>query len=310
MKSYLSKQSSKQRIAFEQYKVKKAERLKDNKPIKRLWFRKAIRPLMRVVLWCQRKICGFSIEFINSELEPTDKQRVFAVSHIGKWDFEIVNEVIKPHFHILASDFMNMHGKFAGYAMNAFGVIFVDEQDKEDRANTKKMMEAVLLQGDNMMIFPEAAWNLSENEIIYDIAFGTVDVAMATDSVIVPISMEQYGKRFVINIGKNFIPTNKVDSTRELRDIMATLKYEIWEREGITKRSDIPYDYWDKFLRERVSEWPGYDMHAQVTDTFIPKYKKEFFSILRDMRNLVITEKNCFMVMDKKTFIHSLTKEK
>lgn len=129
---------SKQRIAFEQYKVKKSERLKDNKPIKHLWLRKAFRPLMRAMLWCQRKICGFSIEFINSELEPTDKQRVFAVSHIGKWDFEIVNEVIKPHFHILASDFMNMHGKFVGYAMNAFGVIFVDEQDKEDRANTRR----------------------------------------------------------------------------------------------------------------------------------------------------------------------------
>ena len=28
---------------------------------------------------------------------------------------------------------------------DAFGVIFVDEQDKEDRANSKKMMEAVLL---------------------------------------------------------------------------------------------------------------------------------------------------------------------
>ena len=80
---------------------------------------------------------------------------------------------------------------------------------------------------------------LSENEIIYDIAFGAVDIAMATDSVIVPISMEQYGKRFVINIGSNFIPTDKVDSTRELRDRMASLKYAIWEKEGITCRADI-----------------------------------------------------------------------
>lgn len=58
--------------------------------------------------------------------------------------------------------------------------------------------------------------------------------------------------------------------------------------------------------RERVSEWSGYDMHAQVTDTFIPKYKKEYFAVLKDMRKLKITKKNCFLVMDKKNFIHSL----
>lgn len=296
----------KQRLAFEKYKREKEKRLSKKKPIKWIRLKKMIRPAMRAVLKFQRKICGFTIEYVNKELELTNKQHVFAVSHIGKWDFEIVNEALKPHFHILASDFMNMHGNFSGYAMNAFGVVFVDEQDKADRANTKKMMEAVLRQGDNIMIFPEAAWNFSENEMIYDIAFGAVDIAMATDSVIVPISLEQYGKRFVINIGKNYVPANKEGSTRELRDIMATLKYEIWEREGMTHRSDIPYDYWEKFLKERVSEWPGYDMHAQVTDTFIPKYKKEYFAVLKDMRKLKITEKNCFLVMDKKNFIHSL----
>lgn len=290
-------------LAFEQYKRVKAQRLKKLKPIKGLKFRKIIRPLMRLMLFCQRKFCGLKIEFINGKLEPTTKQRVFAVSHIGKWDFEIINEALRPHFHILASDFINMHGKFAGWAMNAFGVIFVDEQDKEDRANSKKMMEAVLRQGDNMMIFPEAAWNLSENELIYDIAFGTVDIAMATDSVITPICMEQYGKRFVINVGKNYVPSDKVASTQELRDIMATLKWEIWEQEGITSRFDIPYDYWDRFLQKRVSEWPGYDIHAQITDTFIPKCKKEYYEILRDMRKVKLTDKNCFMIMDKDRFI-------
>lgn len=296
----------KQRLAFEKYKRLKLQRLLEVKPIKWLRFRKTIRPLMRLMLFCQRKFCGLEIEFINGKLEPTTKQRVFAVSHIGKWDFEIINEVLKPHFHILASDFINMHGKFAGWAMNAFGVIFVDEQDKEDRANSKKMMEAVLRQGDNMMIFPEAVWNLSENEIIYDIAFGAVDIAIATDSVIVPISMEQYGKRFVINIGTNFTPADKVDSTRELRDRMASLKYAIWEKEGIICRADVAYDYWDRFVTERISEWPGYDIHAQVTDVWIPKCKREYFEILRDMRNLNITEKNCFMVMDKELYIDKL----
>ena len=107
----------KQRLAFEKYKRLKLQRLLEVKPIKWLRFRKTIRPLMRLMLFVQRKFCGLEIEFINGKLEPTTKQRIFAVSHIGKWDFEIINEVLKPHFHILASDFINMHGKFAGWAM-------------------------------------------------------------------------------------------------------------------------------------------------------------------------------------------------
>lgn len=293
----------KQRRKFEKYKLNKASRLKTTKPVRWIQVKKCIRPFMRLCLYIQRLFTGFKIEFINKDLEPTDRQRVFAVSHIGKWDFEIVNEVIKSHFHILAADFMNMQGTVSGIFMKLFGVIFVDETDKDDRHNTKLMMESVLRQGDNMMLFPEAAWNFSENEIIYDIVFGAVDIAINTESVITPICIEQYGNRFVINIGKNFVPTEKVESTRELRDIMASLKWEIWEREGITSRKDIPYDYWSRFIEERVSEWKGYKMSEQITNCYIPKQKMEYFSILRDMRRLHISEKNCFLIMNQKDFI-------
>lgn len=304
------RQEEKQRLCFERYKRIKVERLDHKNPIKGMKFRKIIRPIMRLCLLVQRKICGLRIELISEYYEKSDKQIVFVVSHIGKWDFEIVNEIIKDHFYIIAADFMHMHGNLAGFFMNAFGVIYIDEQDKEDRANSKKMMEAVLRQSDNIMIFPEGAWNLSENELIYDLAFGCVEVALNTDSVIIPICLEQYGKRFVINIGKQYIPTDLVTSIQELRDIMATLKYEIWQHEGIIKRNSITYDYWHKFLKERIGEWHGYDMHDQLINTWLPHKKREYFEILHDMRRLKITEKNSFLIMDKEKYIQFLkTKE-
>ncbi len=290
---------------FEDYKEKKAIRLKHEKPVKGILFRKMIRPVMRAALFLQRKACGLSYEFLDGKLPPRNTKRpvVFAVSHIGKWDFEIINEAIKPHFHILAADFVAMHGTFSGFFMNAFGVIFVDVMDREDRKNSRSMMEAVLKQGDNMMIFPEAAWNFSENEIIYDIPFGCVDIALAADAAIIPICMEQYGKHFVINVGDEFYPTDRVNSTQELRDIMASLKYKIWEHKGIQKRSELSYDYWHNFLQERMAEWKSYDIHGQITNVFMPRAKKEYFETLRDMRKLNITEKNYFMVMDLKNYL-------
>ncbi len=264
----------KHRLRFERYKQKKAERLNHKNPVKGVCFRKFIRPFMRLCLAIQRKMHGFKVELISGYYEKKDKQIVFAVSHIGKWDYEIVNEIIKDHFYVIAADFMHMYGNSAGGFLNAFGVIYIDELDKEDRINSRKMMEAVLRQKDNMLIFPEGTWNFSENELIYDLPFGCVDMALATDSVIIPICVEQYQKRFVVNIGKQFVPTDRVASTQELRDIMATLKFEIWEREGITGRDSIPYDYWNKFLCERVNEWWGYNMREQLINTWLPPEKK------------------------------------
>lgn len=297
------KAHDRQRIRFEKYKSWKAQSLINNQPIKGLWFRKAIHPLIRCGLFLQRRINKFEIEFVNRDLEDTEKTRVFAVSHIGKWDYEIINEVLQPHSYIIAADFMHMYGRIAGFLLNLNGVIYVDETDKKDRINSKRMMEKVLNSGNNMMIFPEGTWNLSDNEIIYDLPFGCAEIAINTNSVITPICMEQYEERFVINVGKNIIPTDKEITTQCLRDVMATLKYEIWEREGIGCRNEIPWNYWDCFIQKRISEWYGYAISEQRINIFLPNKKKEYYEILKDMRNLHITQDNCFMVMEIRRFL-------
>lgn len=135
-----------------------------------------------------------------------NKPVIFRVTHIGKWDFEIVNERIRDHFHIIAADFLNMHGSFSGLFMRCNGVIWINEYSPKDKSNTKEMMKKVLAQGDNIMIFPEGTWNFSENEIVRDIAYGTADVAILENVAIIPIAVEQYDKRFVINMGQAMLP--------------------------------------------------------------------------------------------------------
>lgn len=272
--------------AFEKYKQNKASLLQSDKPIKYIQLKKCIRPLLRAVLFMQRKINGQSIEVIGQKIPKTKCPIVFVVTHIGKYDFEMVNEIIKEHFHVIASDFLNMYGNINGLFMKANGVIFMDIDSKEDRENSRKMMLKVLVQGDNMMIFPEGTWNLSENAIVNDIHLGAVDISLEMSAVIVPIAIEQYGKRFVINIGELFDPDMicksyakttytklgqdaeegllkrqiKLAANQELRDRLATLKFQIWEKEGVVRRDSIPYDYWKEFIRERRAEWPGYSM--------------------------------------------------
>ena len=53
-----------------------------------------------------------------------------------------------------------------------------------------------------------------------------------------------------------------------LRDILATLKWEIWERQGMESRSEIPENYWEEFIAQRQQEWRGYPMREQIINIY------------------------------------------
>lgn len=205
---------------------------------------------------------------------------------------------------------MHVKGTFSGLFMWMNGVVYMDVLDKEDRKNSRDFMIKVLREKGNIMIFPEGTWNLSPNELIYDIQLGVVDIAMNTGAAIVPISMEQYEekRKFVINVGKvmrlNFIRSGNVEEEKirrmqQLRDTMATLKYEIWEHEGMTKRADIHANEWPEFIRRRLAEWKGYDLKEQIINCYIPREKLEYWDMIHEICRMRIREKNCFLFAKK-----------
>lgn len=303
---------SKKRQQFEKYKQKKQKILSQDSYIP-MRVRKAIRPLLRGMLWVSRKMQGYEIEILNLTEFPKGKPLIFAVSHIAKLDFEIVSEVIKQQYYVLAADFVHMKGTFSGFYLWMNGVIYMDVLDKQDRKNSRDYMAKVLKQGGNIMLFPEGEWNFSPNELIYDIQLGTVDMAMETGAAIVLISLEIYDeqKKFVVNMGdaieidggQNDTKEYIIQRTTELRDVMATLKYEIWEHEGITKRADMKYDYWIKYVQGRCAEWWGCDLRDQIINCYIPKVKLEYWDLMHDMRRMKVKEENRFLFVPKDEFL-------
>ena len=273
---------------FTRYKRKKALIIQRRRKLPNGMIRKTLRPIFRSCLWIQRKINGFSVEVLSDIKVPEERAAVFALTHIGKWDFEIVNEQIKVQFFVVAADFMHMWGTVSGFFMNLNGVIYVDEESREDKANTKKLMVRLLQAGKNVMIFPEGTWNFSENEIVCDIAYGAADAAISANAVIIPIAIEQYGKNFVICSGDVLDPVrlrvDKQSLTIILRDKLASLRWRIWESQGICSRSTLAADYWDKFIRERCAEWKGYSMREQIINGYIPKDKLEYWQVQRDLK--------------------------
>lgn len=78
---------------------------------------------------------------------------------------------------------------------------------------------------------------------------------------IVPVGTERYDRRFVIKFGQALLPEDYASHealTQALRDAMATLKWDIWEREGVSSRGALPKDYGKKFSEEfarQIAPW-------------------------------------------------------
>ena len=91
--------------------------------------------------------------------------------------------------------------------------------------------------------------------------WGIIDVARESNAIIVPVAIEQYGKRFDVIMGENYdvndyaaTPEGKGEAIIDLRDAMATLKWEIWENHP-AKRADIAEHEWEDYVAARYAEW-------------------------------------------------------
>lgn len=223
--------------------------------------RRKLYPILRTIIKVRNKLNGYKIKCIGNKSTPTDKPKIFSITHIGKLDIETVITYIEEHFILLTGDFENLYGTVDGTFLMLNGCVFVRKDDAADRRLSKEKMIGVLKSDGNLMWFPEGVWNLSPNLPVLQMPYGIIDVAQQADAVIIPIGIEEYGKDFIVNIGENFyVSKNKDDLISEihrLRDCMATLKYEIWESVPSVWCSQLPKfsEMEESFLLKRLSQW-------------------------------------------------------
>ena len=252
----------------------------DNRLLNKLTLKQkqALHGMILNIYRIKNRLGGFSYEVIGDKREHTMLPRIFAVTHIGKFDIEVVSEAIREHYYLLSGDFEHIQGIVDAPFLAMNGVIYFNERVKEDRRAASKKMIAHLRNKGNLLYFPEGTWNLSPNLPVLPCYWGIIDVAREGGAVIIPIAAEQYGKHFVINIGRNFHvskyePTTegKSDAIAALRDVLATLKWEIWEHGPIGERSRIREGEWKQYVEERLHEWPYFTMDYINSMTYSPK---------------------------------------
>lgn len=214
---------------------------------------------------------------------------IFACTHIGENDLENIYESLHRGCWWFVGDPCVLYKDISGLLLYLNGCILLETSDKDDRHIAYLRAVELLKSGGSLMIFPEGARNGSKNLPVMPLFPGTAKIAMETNTKIVPIAIEQYDKRFVVNFGTEIFPEKFYDSvelTQELRDALATLKWEIWEREGLFSRDDLPENFGEQFIKM-------FEKRLQPWDTLESVERTRFHT------KAEIEQKNAFAHLDK-----------
>lgn len=268
--------------------------------------RKKLHPLILAVYTIKNHLGGFQYTMVDDKREKTERFVIYAVTHIGKFDIEVVSEAVKEHFYILSGDFEHIQGIIDEPFLNLNGVLYFNETEKADRKAVTEKMISFLQEGGNLMYFPEGTWNLSPNLPVLPCYWGIVEIARKGNAIIVPVAAEQYGKHFDINVGKNLdmqkygaSQEEKALAIAELRDILATLKWEIWERHPQSRR-DILENEWETYQDARFREWTYFSLDYVDTLIYKPKNVTSPREAFAHMDKLIPCKENAFLFRKKR----------
>ena len=245
---------------IEYYRNERKYIYENNIPIKGIKWHKRIHKIMFAIIKMKRVLLHQKLTILHDEREDTDKTIIYACTHIGRYDIEMALESIQDTCFLFLGSPGKLYRSLNGVLVYLLGFIGCDTTEKEDRHIAKELAIRTLKQGGNILIFPEGAWNITENQVVMKLYTGTIEMAIRSGADIVPIAIEQYEKSFYMNIGKNISldETSDLNKKRklsdDLRDTLCTLKWEIWEQFPITKRSSLPENMGQIFVEKIMSE--------------------------------------------------------
>lgn len=257
-------------------KLYKNRSITDSKAL--MLFKDLIRPVLSL-------IASFRVPYKVVVEQPCNllqgKPVIYAVNHFCFADTPIMGRITPKRSYILLGKQRLGFSDWLYFMLN--GVIFVDRKDKEDMAASKLAMSTYLNKGRSIVMFPEGTWNLTENQLMLPMKWGIIDIAKETGAQIIPTVHEydrEQKKCFVrFDTPMTFSPEeSKADAIAALRDALATMRWEFWERNGTFSRADLDMDVERKKLFYSVEEYPPidweyessciYHLHTSTEDAF------------------------------------------
>ena len=301
-----------QKCPIEDLVIYHAERRKEQfaqgKKLRGIKFRQRIYPLVKLILKIDQLLSHEKIIIIGDQhTRNPGIPTIYACTHIGGNDIQRAFQVMNDPAYLMLGDPGILYRMPIYWGLKLNGVIPLETTDREDRKIAYARAIELLNAGGNLLIYPEGAWNVSPNLVMMKTFTGTVRMAQETGAEIVPIALEQYGKTFYFNVGKNYrIPKGNPKSTDELnsdlRDTLATLKWEIMEKQGILRREDVPTDHLDVFQAEivgRCNYGYGFSLQDALNEAFHDKHIYSPEKVFAHLNDLIPSKENAFLFRNR-----------
>lgn len=249
------------------------------KQLEGIELRKRIHFLIKLILEIDKTLSKEKIVIVGDKHYESDSPKIFACTHIGGNDIQRTFQVINEPAYLMLGDPGILYKMPIYYGLKLNGVIPLETKNKQDRKIAYNRAIELLNNGGNLLIYPEGAWNVTPNEMVMKIFTGTVRMAKETGVDIIPIAVEQYDNVFYFNVGKNYsIDKNTnlslTELNEDLRDKLATLKWEIMETQPKLDRAKVTDDYLDIFQSEIVNRCNygyGFSLEDAISESFHDK---------------------------------------
>jgi 1-acyl-sn-glycerol-3-phosphate acyltransferase len=268
-----------------------------------LKIRRAINPLVRKIVAVSSK-WNLTVE-AYPKLEKNTPY-IFASTHSFSGDIPIAAMVIDRNAYILigSTDHIDHNPQF--YMIWVNGIIYVDRLNPQSRKTAVDKMERVLKAGTSILIFPEGKWSDSENWLCQPLFSGVWQLTERTGCKVVPISSfnEHGSKKVYARVGEplDLSAKGKEEALTELRDTLATMRFEQMERYGTKlKRSEMGDDCHMDFMEERRKEWLMVKWTRDVWDEELAGYSDRNHptpqEVRRSFANVRITKDNIWVFL-------------
>lgn len=208
-----------------------------------------------IIHWLLSLTLNFRIEYLNKLPVSVNQPVVFACNHSNVHDFPACAQILGRHFYLIASD--EVINDIGGLFFWLNGVIWVNRENKESRKQIVPQAVELLKKGKSILIFPEGIWNISPALPMLPIGRGCVRMSVEARVPIVPIALEYDKKVCRVLFGEPLQVWDKdeAEACAIVRDKMASLRWEIWERFNCSSRNEITVDDYNKYAQNRIKEW-------------------------------------------------------
>ena len=232
------------------------------------------------------------VETVNTYTPLPGKPIIFAANHSAFQDTPIMLRVTKRRSYIFSGKQNLAFIDWIFFVLN--GTIWVDRKSKEDMAASKDAVLEYLAKGQSILWFPEGTWNLTANQLMMPMKWGIIDVARSAGAQIIPAALDynREANTCRVKFGAPMagdVLENKSEAIRDLRDTMATLRWNLMCNQPVLHRADITPEQLRKEMYRVIDDYPPlnweyesscfYDPHPQVEivpSTLIPRRENAF----------------------------------